>query len=218
MCGKYSMPVFITPTGNSGVSELTTTTGLEVVSSGAWRFSESGYNDGVTWGVSLGGPQMAAPQATVAEPSSGLLHLRAQGWHIAVIGNELVSYTDPDTHVTYGADRCRIQVSGRWHVTREPNSNSFNGQGVIYTGDTVTDEGGRTMTPALLSYVTAHDSVYIIQGAAVAGGAQDTFSPHVWFCRCQESVTTDNSNRAFQSNSTAAPRWVYRYQRSWQID
>jgi hypothetical protein len=212
------MPTFITPPGNAGSAELTTTTGLTVIDAGAWKFSQSGYNDGVTWGVSLGGPLVPAPGAPVADPTSGVLHLRAQVWHIAVIGTELIPYTDPNTGVTYGAERCRILVTGRWHVTRRPNSNSFNGQGVIYRGTTDTDEGGRSMTPALLSYATVHDSVYIIQGSAVAGGAQDTFSPHVWFCKCEESVTTDNSNRAFQSNSVASPRWVYRYQRSWQID
>jgi hypothetical protein len=212
------MPQFITPPGNAGSAQLTTTTGLAVVSSGAWRFSESGYNDGVTWGVSLGGPRVPAPGAPVADAGSGVLHLRAQGWTIAVIGNDLVPYTDPGTGVTYGPERCRIRISGRWHVARSPNSNSFNGPGVIYSGVTDTDEGSRSMTPALLDYASAHDRVYVIQGSAVTGGAINTFAPHVWFCTCEESATTDNSNRAFQSNSTASPRWTYTYQRSWQID
>ena len=40
------MPTFITPI--SGTAALTTATGLEVVSQGAWQFSQSGYNDDVT--------------------------------------------------------------------------------------------------------------------------------------------------------------------------
>ena len=210
------MPTFITPI--SGTAALTTATGLEVVSQGAWLFSQSGYNDDVTWGVSLGGPRIGAPDAPTADPGSGLLDLRAQAWTIAGTGNELTAYTDPDTHITYGADRCRIQIQGAWQVLRRPNSNSFNGIGVIYTGITETDEGSRAMTPALLDLVTSVPRMYLIQGSAVEGGATDTFSPHVFFCRCREAITTDNSNRAFQSNSTVTPQWIYAYSKSWQID
>ena len=210
------MPTFITPI--SGTAALTTSTGLEVVSQGRWLFSQSGYNDGITWGVSLGGPRTGAPDSPPADPSSGELHLRAQAWTIAGAGNTLTAYTDPDSGITYGADRCRIQVQGRWQVVRRPNSNSFNGIGVIYTGLTATDEGSRDMTPFLLNYTTDTVRSYRIQGADVVGGAEDTFSPHVFFCRCIEAVTTDNSNRAFQSNSTASPQWIYTYSKSWQID
>jgi len=210
------MPTFITPV--SGQAALTTTTGLAVISQGTWRFSESGYNDGVTWGVSLGGPRTGAPDAAAGDPGSGLLHLRAQGWTIAGVGNTLTAYTDPDTGITYGADRCRILIRGQWRVPRRPNSNSFNGIGVIYTGRTETDQGDRDMTPFLLDLVTEPPVTYRIQGAAVEGGAEDTFSSHVFFCRCTENVTTDNSNRAFQSNSIAQPQWVYAYSKSWQID
>lgn len=212
------MPQFLTPPGFSGTAALTASTGLEVITTGAWQFSQSGYNDGITWGVSLGGPLRAALDAPVADPDSGMLHLRAQNWIIAGVGNTLTAYTDPVTHITYGADRCRIEVRGRWLVPRQPNSNSFNGIGAIYQGVTETDEGSRTMYPVLLDYETPQPRVYRIQGSAVAGGAEDTFSPHVFFCRVEQSVTTDNSNRAFQSNSTASPQWIYQYAKSWQID
>jgi hypothetical protein len=210
------MPTFVTPI--AGTAALTTATGLHVISQGRWLFSQSGYNDSITWGVSLGGPVQPAPAAATATVASGLLHLSAQGWTIVGAGNTLTAYTDPDTHITYGPERCRILVTGAWRVPRRPNSNSFNSTGVIYTGLTETDEGGRTMTPSLLDYETLQPRTYVIQGAAVAGGAADTFTPHVFFCRCSESVTTDNSNREFQSNSTAAPQWVYQYSKSWQTD
>jgi len=210
------MPTFITPI--SGTAALTTTSGLDVISQGEWRFSQAGYNDGITWGVSLGGPRQPAPGAPVADPGSGVLHLRAQDWSIAGAGNTLTAYTDPDTGITYGADRCRIEIQGAWRVPRQPNSNSFNGIGVIYRGLTETDEGSRVMDPALLDYETPQPSTYRIQGAAVEGGAEDTFSHHVFFCRVEQHATTDNSNRAFQSNSTAAPQWRYHYAKSWQID
>lgn len=210
------MPTFITPF--SGTAELTASTGLTVVESGAWRFSQTGYNDGATWGVSLGGPLRPAPDAPVYTAESGLLHLRAQNWTIADIGNSLTAFTDPGTGVTYGPERCRITVTGGWSVPRRPNSNSFNGQGVIYTGLTETDEGSRSMTPYLLNYRTFNPETYRIQGAAVEGGAQDTFAPHVFFCRVTESATTENSNREFQSNSIARPAWAYAYSKSWQTD
>ena len=210
------MPTFITPF--AGTAALTTATGLQVRDRGAWLLSQAGYNDGITWGVSLGGPRVAAPEAAVADPGSGRLDLRAENWSIAVIGNQLTAYTDPSTGITWGADRCRIEVRGRWSVRRQPNSNSFNGPGVIYSGVTDTDEGGRVMGPALLDYDTPQVTLYRIQGSAVDGGAEDTFSSHVFFCRVEQRVTTDNSNRAFQSNSTVTPQWIYSYSKSWQID
>jgi hypothetical protein len=210
------MPTFVTPI--TGTAELTTLTGLTVISSGRWLFSQAGYNDGATWGVSLGGPVQPAPAAATATVASGVLHLSAQGWRIAGAGNTLTSYTDPSTGITYGPELCRILVTGAWRVPRRPNSNSFNSTGVIYTGLTETDEGERSMTPYLLNYETYAPRSYVIQGSAVAGGAEDTFTPHVFFCRCSESVTTDNSNREFQSNSTARPIWAYTYSKSWQTD
>ena len=209
------MSTFVTPI--SGTAELTTATGLTVISQGRWLFSQAGYNDQATWGVSLGGPIQAAPRAPTATVDSGLLHLQAQAWTIAGAGNTLTSYTDPDSGITYGPELCRIEVTGGWSVPRRPNSNSFNSTGVIYTGLTQTDEGERSMTPYLLNYETYAARSYVIQGSGVAGGAQDTFTPHVFFCKCSESVTTDNSNREFQSNSTATPVWNYAYSKSWQI-
>lgn len=210
------MPTFVTPI--TGTAALTSSTGLAVISQGRWLFSQSGYNDSTTWGVSLGGPVQAAPKAPTATVDSGLLHLQAQNWQIEGAGNTLTSYTDPDTGETYGPERCRILVTGAWRVPRRVNSNSFNSTGVIYNGVTETDEGSRSMTPYLLNYETYAPRSYVIQGAAVSGGAQDTFTPHVFYCQCSESVTTDNSNREFQSNSTASPVWAYSYSKSWQID
>lgn len=210
------MPTFVTPV--TGTAALTTSTGLVVISAGRWLFSQSGYNDSTTWGVSLGGPVQAAPKAPTATVASGLLHLQAQGWTIAGAGNTLTAYTDPETGVTYGADRCRILVTGAWRVPRRVNSNSFNSTGVIYNGLTETDEGERSMTPYLLNYETYAPRSYVIQGAAVSGGAQDTFTAHVFYCKCTETATTDNSNREFQSNSTASPVWAYSYSKSWQTD
>jgi hypothetical protein len=210
------MPTFVTPI--RGTAELTTLTGLSVISSGRWLFSQAGYNDGATWGVSLGGPTQSAPKAPTATVDSGLLHLQAQAWTIQGAGNTLTSYTDPDSGTTYGPERCRILVTGAWSVPRRPNSNSFNSTGVIYNGLTETDEGGRSMTPYLLNYQTYAPVSYVIQGSAVSGGAQDTFTPHVFYCKCSETVTTDNSNREFQSNSVARPVWAYTYSKSWQTD
>jgi hypothetical protein len=210
------MPTFVTPI--AGTAELTTLTGLQVVSQGRWLFSQSGYNDGATWGVSLGGPTQSAPKAPTATVDSGLLHLQAQGWTIEGAGNTLTAYTDPDTGTTYGPERCRILVTGAWSVPRRVNSNSFNSTGVIYNGLTETDEGSRTMTPYLLNFENYNPVSYVIQGSAVSGGAQDTFTPHVFYCRCTESATTDNSNREFQSNSVARPVWAYTYSKSWQTD
>lgn len=201
------MPTFITPF--SGRGELTVSTGLEIQSQGLWQFSQAGYNDGATFGVSLRHP---APTA------SGTLELRAQGWPIAGIGNTLTAYTDPDTGVTYPADRCRILVQGQWQVLRQPNSNSYESIGVIYDGVTETDDGSRSMTPFLLSLTTTPRVTYRIQGAAVTGGAQDTFTLHEFFCRCSHTVRTDNSNGLFVSNSTVRPAWVYSYSKSWQTD
>jgi hypothetical protein len=210
------MSVFITPF--AGTAQLTASTGLVVQSQARWRFSQAGFNDGATFGVSLGGPERSAPGAPVFTADSGVLELRAQGWTIAGAGNTLTAYTDPDTGITYAADRCRIEVTGGWVVPRRPNSNSFNGPGVIYRGVTETDEGSRSMTPFLLNYRTFDLRTYRIQGAAVTGGAQDTFTSHVFFCRVTESATTDNSNREFQSNSIARPVWAYTYSKSWQTD
>lgn len=210
------MPTFVTPI--TGTAQLTTQTGLVVISQGRWLFSQSGYNDSITWGVSLGGPVQAAPKAPTATVDSGLLYLQAQGWTIEGAGNTLTAYTDPDTHITYGPERCRILVTGAWRVPRRVNSNSFNSTGVIYNGLTQTDEGGRSMTPYLLNYETYAPRSYVIQGAAVSGGAQNTFTAHVFYCQCSESATTDNSNREFQSNSVASPVWAYSYSKSWQID
>ena len=209
------MATFITPF--SGTAELTASTGLMIQEQGRWLFSQAGYNDGATFGVSLGGPERAAPATPVFTADSGALDLRAQNWTIAGVGNTLTAYTDPSTGVTYGADRCRIEVIGRWVVQRRPNSNSFNGIGVIYTGRTETDEGNRDMTPFLLNFQGVRRETYRIQGAAVEGGAQDTFSGHVFRCRITETATTDNSNREFQSNSIARPVWAYAYSKSWQI-
>lgn len=212
------MATFVTPPGFSGQSELSASTGLAVVSQGEWLFSRSGYNDGATFGVSLGGPRRGDPGTPVITVDSGELHLRAQNWPIADVGNTLVAYTDPDSGDTYAASRCRILVTGSWRIIRQPNSNSFNSQGVIYRGLTVTDEGDRDMSPFLLNLFVSADRTYVIQGADVDGGAQNTFSDHVFFCRITESATTDNSNREFQSNSIARPVWSYTYSKSWQTD
>lgn len=217
------MPTFITPF--SGSAELTAGNGLESVSVGLWEYSRPGYNDGATFGVSLGGPTKpgknvyigpSSPQQTL---DSGELHLQAENWTIASIGNALTSYTDPESGQTYGPEKCRITVTGRWEVIRQPNSNSFNSQGVIYSnGFTRTDLGDREMGPVfLLTYYTPY-ATYIKQGAGVTGGAIDTFSDRVFFCKCTELVTSDNSNREFQSNSISRPAWVYTYSKSWQTD
>lgn len=217
------MPEFITPPEFSGVAALTASTGLEVVESGAWQFSQAGYNDGATFGASLSWPNQAYPgQFSYGAPpppghpiSAGTLRLQAQAWSIPG-GSELTAYTDPSTHVVYPADACQIIITGAWVVVRQENSNSFNSFGVERTGRTETDLGARDMDPWLLNY-TSPQATYVIQGSAVEGGAQDTFSDHVFFCEITETATTDNSNYMFQSNTVATPTWVYWYQRQWQI-
>ena len=203
---KYSMPTFITP--YSGQSELTASTGLQIIDQGLWTFSLYGYADGATFGLSLTPPKRV---------EGGELHLRAQNWPIAVIGNTLTSYTDPDTSVTYGPERCRITVTGSWSVTRRPNSDSYNSFGVEYTALTSTDQGSRPMDPWLLNF-NSPEATYVIQGADVNGGAQDTFSGHEFWIRATERARTENSNRLFQSNTTIRPVWTYQYSKSWQTD
>ena len=202
------MPTFITPIGYSGSAELTAANGLQIVSLGHWRYSQAGYNDGATFGVSL----------TYPEPlSSEQLRISATNWPIATIGNQLISYTDPDSGITYSADRCRIEIIGRWNVLRQVNSNSYNSFGVEHTGLTETDQGSESMTPYLLSF-TAEWSKYVIQGSDVAGGTVDTFSSREFWCQLTESAASDNSNKLFQSNTIARPVWQYQYSMSWQID
>ena len=198
------MSTFITP--YSGTAELTASNGLEIVSPGLWRFSQQGYNDGATFGLSL----------TYPSPTSGEeLHLRAIDWPIAVIGNNLTSYTDPDTSETYTPEQCRILVTGQWVVIRQINTNSFNSFGVNYIGTTVTDLGDREMSPNILSYQSP-TVTYVIQGSAVDGGAQNTFSDREFFCRATEATSSPNSNREYQSNTIIRPTFVYTYSKSWQ--
>lgn len=204
---------------------MTASSGLSTVDQGLWRFSQAGYNDGVSFGLSLVGPDRnvrsdfygGPPDQAAPVQSGGELFLRARDWTIAGIGNNLVAYTDPESGITYPANKCRILVTGRWEIKRGPNSNSLNSIGCIYNASTDTNLGSRTMSPILLNYVSP-TAVYVIQGSAVTGGAQDTFSATEFFCKFTETVTTDNSNRSFQSNTLIRPAWVYRYQRSWQID
>jgi len=198
--------MFITPPEFQGSATLSASTGLQVVEAGLWRFSQAGYNDSATFGLTLTHPSPL---------ESGLLRLQAVNWPIAVIGNDLTAYTDPDSGITYSAAQCKITVTGYWSVERQVNSNSYNSFGVEYTGSTVTDQGSRTMTPWLLNF-SADPVTYIKQGSAVAGGAQDTFSAHVFSCRLTESANSDNSNKQFQSNTTARPVWVYSFSKSWQ--
>jgi hypothetical protein len=202
------MPTFITPTGYSGQAELTAANGLTIEDQGRWTYNRFNYSDGAGFGLSLGNP---------APASGGELHLSATNWSIAVIGNTLTSYTDPDSGTTYGPARCRIQVTGQWQIPRNQNSDSFNSIGVLYTASTHTDLGNRDMYPWLLNYTT-DPATYVIQGADVAGGAQDTFSAHEFYCRLTEQAGTDNSNHQFQSNSVTRPVWIYTYAKSWQID
>ena len=90
------MPTFFTPPGYSGTAELTASTGLSVIDQGSWSFSGSGFNDGATFGLSLGYPISSQPQdfsygpttGTVPTLSGGLLHLSATDWTIPVIGND----------------------------------------------------------------------------------------------------------------------------------
>jgi hypothetical protein len=198
------MPTFITP--YSGSAELTASTGLTVVDPGLWTFSRQGYNDGATFGLSLGHPNPL---------SGGLLHLRGVDWPIAEIGTELTSYTDPETSITYGPNVCRIVITGAWQVIRQQNSNSYNSFNITYSATTVTDLGDREMNPYLLSYVSPA-ATYIIQGSGVDGGAQDTFTSHVWEFRATETAASTNSNREFQSNTVTRPVWAYTYSKSWQ--
>jgi hypothetical protein len=217
------MPVFVTPPGFSGTAELTASTGLEVVSQGIWTFSQAGYNDGATFGASLGWPDpqlvgrfsSAAPKLPATPITAGVLSLRAQNWQIPV-GSDLSEYTDPATHVTYTAAQCRVVITGQWIVIRQVNSNSYNSFGVERSGLTVTDQGSRSMDPWLLDFVS-EPATYVIQGSEVTGGARNTFSDHVWTCEITESATTDNSNYAFQSNTIARPVWAYTYSKSWQV-
>jgi hypothetical protein len=211
------MPTFITP--YSGTAELTASNGLTVIDQGTYTFSQNGYNDSATFGLSLGGPRRAGQgvEPLPTEPiTGGLLHLRGENWTIAGIGNTLTSYTDPLTGLTYSAAQCRISVTGRWQVVREPNSNSFNGVGIIYGGITETNLGSRAMGPVFLLSYTSPPATYVIQGSAVEGGAQDTFSSQVFECRCTETVSTENSNREFQSNTITRPVWAYSYVKQWQ--
>lgn len=198
------MVTFITP--YYGQSELTASNGLVVITPGLWRFSQQGYNDGATFGLSMTYP---SPE------SGGELYLRAQDWNIPG-GTSLTSYTDPDTHITYPSSSCRITITGRWVVIRQQNSNSFNGFGVEYGGRTSTDAGDRDMGPYLLNY-EGPLSTYIIQGSGVQGGEQNTFSNHVFECRITETSSSDNSNREYQSNTIVRPVWAYTWSRSWQV-
>lgn len=202
------MAQFYTPPGYSGSAELTASNGLDIRSLGLWRFNQAGYVDGATFGLSLTHPS----------PLSGEeLHLTAQNWTIPVVGNQLTSYTDPETETVYPADRCRITVTGRWAVQRQVNSNSFNSVGVSYRARTWTDAGERSMDPNLLNFVS-DPTTLVIQGTAVEGGAMDTFSSREFWCRITEHATSDNSNRQFQSNTTVQPVWAYQYSKSWQVN
>lgn len=226
------MATFITP--YSGSAELTASNGLDIVEQGKWLFSQAGYNDGATFGVSLGAPYIKGyyengqdtrdigfnggpGNYTSQTLDSGLLHLRARNWTIASIGNALTAYTDPSTSTTYGPSRCRITVTGQWIVVRQPNTNSYNSFGIGYRGDTRTDQGDRRMDPDLLTLITGF-ATYVIQGNDVVGGAQDTFSDHDFWCECQHLTNSVNSNREYQSNTIARPVWSYTYTKSWQTD
>lgn len=200
--------IFYTPPGYTGSAELTASNGLDIVDSGRWTFSRSGYNDGATFGLSLTHPKPM---------SGGELNLTATNWLIQDVGNELTSYYNPDTGETYPADQCRIQVTGKWQVIRQPNSNSYNSFGVTWSGTTNTDQGGRSMDLYLLNYVSGV-ATYTIQGSAVTGGAMNSFSNHEFYCRVTESTQTDNSNKEFQSNTITRPTWVYTYTKSWEIE
>jgi len=200
------MPTFVTP--YSGSAELTASNGLEIVDAGLWRFSQAGYNDGATFGLSLTHPDPT---------NGGLLYLRGEDWTIAVVGNELTSYTDPATSEFYPADTCRITVTGNWLVVRQQNSNSYNSFNISYVGLTQTDLGDREMSPSLLTY-SSPTAQYVIQGSAVTGGAVDTFSTQVFECKVTESSSSTNSNREYQSNTITRPVFVYSYSKSWQTN
>jgi len=217
------MPDFITPLEFSGVAALTASTGLVVIDAGAWLFSQAGYNNGLTFGLSLSWPNTAyngqfsygAPPPPGQPISGGTLRLQAQGWSIPG-GSALTEYTDPETGDYYSAAQCQITIVGAWSVARLVNSNSFNSFGVALAGRTSTDLGARDMDPWLLSYDSPR-ATYVIQGSEVDGGAQDTFSSHVFECVITETARTDNSNYMFQSNTVVTPAWIYQYQRQWQI-
>ena len=200
--------IFYTPPGYSGTAELTASNGLTIDNVGIWKFSQAGYNDGMTFGLSLASPKPL---------DGGELQLSAENWNIAVVGNTLTEYYDPETGLTYSADQCRIQIIGQWNVIRQVNSNSWNSIGVDYTGLTSTDQGDRSMNPYLLNLLTSLSS-YVIQGADVTGGAQDTFSNHIFYCQITESAQGTNSNKEFTSNTIARPVWMYSYAKSWEID
>jgi hypothetical protein len=201
------MAQFYTPAGYSGSAQLTASTGLVIEQSGLWRFNQAGYVDGATFGLSLTHPSPLSGEELV---------LTARDWTIPVVGNQLTEYADPETSTIYPADTCRIEITGRWQVTRQVNPNSYNSFGVAHTGRTVTDLGERSMDPWLLSYVSLPVTLRI-QGAAVEGGAIDTFSSREFFCRVTETAASDNSNRQFQSNTTVQPIFAYTYSKSWQI-
>ena len=158
--------IFYTPPGYSGQAELTASNGLEILDQGRWRFSQAGYNDGATFGLGLSWPDKTlrgqydyGPNSAPIQPQTGgLLHLSATNWPIAVVGNTLQSYYNPDTGETYPATQCRIQVTGQWLVVRQQNSNSFNSQGCDYSGRTTTDLGDREMVfPNLLTYGSQYE-------------------------------------------------------------
>lgn len=197
--------IFFTPPGYTGTAELTANTGLTVLSQGRWLYSKQGYNDGATFGLSLTHP---SPQ------NGGELQLQATNWPIAVVGNTLTDYVDPDTGDTYPASQCRIQVRGQWTIIRQQNSNSFNGVGVMYGGFTNTDLGNRNYWG---TWITGF-ATYTIQGADVTGGAINTFSGHVFFANMTETTSSDNSNKEYQSNTITRPVWTYTYTKSWEID
>lgn len=224
---KYSVAkIFYTPPGYTGTAELTASTGLTITDQGHWRFSQAGFNDGATFGLSLGWPNKTntgeydyggANSFKTKPLSGGNLDLTATNWGIAVIGNMLTEYTDPDTQITYPASQCRIQIVGRWNVEREQNTNSYNSFGIFYTGATVTDLGSREMDPSLLYYLSPY-ATYTIQGANVTGGAIDTFSNHAFYCNVTETANSNNSNNEYQSNTITRPAWVYTYTKSWEIE
>ena len=220
------MPTFITPPGYSGSAALNASTSLTVIDQGRWFFSKQGFNDGASFGLGLHWPTSPSgdffydngPYNPPPHPQSGgILYLTAENWTIPVIGNTLQSYTDPDTSITYGPDRCQILLVGKWQVYRQQNSNSYNSFNIAYIGTTETDQGGRSMDPDLLTY-DSPNTAYVIQGSSVEGGARDSFSDHLFYVRVTEEASTTNSNNEFQSNTITRPVWTYTYAMSWQID
>jgi hypothetical protein len=197
------MPSFFAPDSLSGTAELTVTNGLTVVEQGLWNFSQAGYNDQATFGLSLTHPK---------PDDGGALRVEATNWSIAVIGNQLTDYVGEDS-VFYPASRCRIVITGNWQIVRQQNSNSFNSTGIDYGGHTHTDLGNRDYWGTFFT----NRATYVIQGADVDGGAQDTFTSHRFYAHMTETTSTDNSNRLYQSNTITRPVWVYTYSKSWQI-